>query len=45
MRAGRRCAQFASAVEFMSADQLATRERAYAKTWAEIIRKSGFAPQ
>ena len=33
------------AVEFMSSEQLATRERAYAKTWAEIIRKSGFAPQ
>ncbi|MBI5257238.1 MAG: Twin-arginine translocation pathway signal [Burkholderiales bacterium] len=33
------------AVEFMNAQQLATRERAYAKTWAEIIRKSGFQPQ
>lgn len=33
------------AVEFMSAQQLATRERAYAKTWAEIIRKTGFQPQ
>ena len=33
------------AVEFMSSQQLASRERAYARTWAEIIRKSGFQPQ
>ena len=33
------------AVEFMSAEQLASRERAYAKTWGDIIRKSGFQPQ
>ncbi len=33
------------AVEFMNAQQLQARERAYAKTWAEIIRKSGFQPQ
>jgi tripartite-type tricarboxylate transporter receptor subunit TctC len=33
------------AVEFMSSQQLASRERAYAKSWAEIIRKSGFQPQ
>ncbi|HWP20575.1 MAG TPA: Bug family tripartite tricarboxylate transporter substrate binding protein [Burkholderiaceae bacterium] len=32
-------------VEFMTSAQLAARERAYAKTWAEIIRKSGFQPQ
>lgn len=32
-------------VEFMNSQQLAARERAYAKTWAEIIRKSGFQPQ
>jgi tripartite-type tricarboxylate transporter receptor subunit TctC len=32
-------------VEFMSSQQLASRERAYAKAWAEIIRKSGFQPQ
>jgi tripartite-type tricarboxylate transporter receptor subunit TctC len=32
-------------VEFMSSQQLANRERAYAKTWTEIIRKSGFQPQ
>ena len=33
------------AVEFMSSQQLASRERAYARIWAEIIRKSGFQPQ
>ena len=32
------------AVEFMNAQQLAGRERAYTRTWAEIIRKSGFQP-
>lgn len=32
-------------VQFMSAAQLAQRERAYAGAWAEIIRKSGFQPQ
>jgi tripartite-type tricarboxylate transporter receptor subunit TctC len=32
-------------VEFMSQQQLASRERAYAKAWTEIIRKSGFQPQ
>ena len=33
------------AVEFMDAGQLANREQAYTKGWAEIIRKSGFQPQ
>lgn len=33
------------AVEFMSPQQLANRERDYAKSWTEIIRKSGFQPQ
>jgi tripartite-type tricarboxylate transporter receptor subunit TctC len=33
------------AVEFMSPQQLAGRERDYAKSWTEIIRKSGFQPQ
>ncbi|RZU01119.1 Bug family tripartite tricarboxylate transporter substrate binding protein [Rivibacter subsaxonicus] len=33
------------AVGFMPQDQLIARERAYAKTWAEIIRTSGFQPQ
>ncbi len=32
-------------VEFMTQQQLANRERAYAKAWTEIIRKSGFQPQ
>ena len=40
-----RLAALGLAVEFMNSQQLATRERAYAKTWAEIIRKSGFQPQ
>lgn len=33
------------AVNFMSGEQLASRERAYAATWARIIRASGFRPQ
>lgn len=33
------------AVEFMSSQQLADRERAYARRWTDIIRKSGFQPQ
>ena len=33
------------AVEFMSAPQLGARERAYTRSWAEIIRKTGFTPQ
>ncbi len=33
------------AVEFLPAEQLAARERAYSKSWAEMIRKTGFAPQ
>jgi len=33
------------AVEFMPAQELAQRERAYARTWADIIKKSGFQPQ
>ncbi len=32
-------------VEFMNSAQLAAREWAYAKSWTEIIRKSGFQPQ
>ena len=32
-------------VQFMTQAQLAARERAYAQTWARIIRKSGFQPQ
>jgi tripartite-type tricarboxylate transporter receptor subunit TctC len=33
------------AVEFMAASQLGAREQAYARSWAEIIRKTGFTPQ
>ena len=33
------------AVEHMGPQQLAQREQAYTKAWAEIIRKSGFQPQ
>lgn len=33
------------AVGFMSQQQLAERERAYARTWAGIIERSGFKPQ
>ena len=33
------------AVEFMSASQLGAREQAYTRSWAEIIRKTGFTPQ
>jgi len=32
-------------VGFMPQEQLAARERAYAQTWARIIRASGFQPQ
>ncbi len=32
-------------VGYMSSEQLATRERAYAKTWAKIIKDSGFVLQ
>jgi len=32
-------------VSFMPQQQLAARERAYAQTWAKIIRTSGFQPQ
>jgi tripartite-type tricarboxylate transporter receptor subunit TctC len=31
-------------VEFMDASALAAREKVYSKSWAEIIRKSGFTP-
>lgn len=32
-------------VGYMPQQQLASRERAYSRTWAQIIRKSGFQPQ
>ncbi len=33
------------AVQYMTAGQLAARERAYTRIWTEIIRRSGFQPQ
>jgi tripartite-type tricarboxylate transporter receptor subunit TctC len=33
------------AVEFMGGAQLAAREQAYGRGWAEIIRRTGFTPQ
>jgi tripartite-type tricarboxylate transporter receptor subunit TctC len=33
------------AVGFMTPQQLAARERAYAQVWAKIIKASGFQPQ
>ena len=33
------------AVEFMSAAQRGAREQAGARSWADIIRKTGFTPQ
>lgn len=32
-------------VGYMSPQQLTTRERAYAQTWADIIKASGFQAQ
>ena len=32
-------------VGFMSSQQLASREQAYAQVWARIIKNSGFQPQ
>jgi tripartite-type tricarboxylate transporter receptor subunit TctC len=32
-------------VQFMPQQALAARERAYAQTWSQIIRQSGFQPQ
>ena len=32
-------------VGYMTSAQLASREQAYAKTWARIIMDSGFKPQ
>ena len=41
----RQLTQMGLTVEHMSSEQLARRERAYAQTWARIIRNSGFQPQ
>ena len=32
-------------VGYMTSEQLATREQAYSKVWAKIIKDSGFQPQ
>ena len=40
-----RLTRWGLAVQFMPQPQLATRERAYSQTWAQIIKKSGFQPQ
>ena len=32
-------------VGYMTSEQLAARERSYAKVWAKIIKDSGFQPQ
>jgi tripartite-type tricarboxylate transporter receptor subunit TctC len=37
--------RWALTVQFMPQPQLASREKAYAQTWAQIIKKSGFQPQ
>ena len=37
--------QMGLSVEFMNAEQLARRERAYAQVWTRIVRESGFTPQ
>jgi tripartite-type tricarboxylate transporter receptor subunit TctC len=38
-------ADWGLAVQFMTSEQLAARERAYSKAWAEIIRRSGVRRQ
>ncbi len=40
-----RLAQLGLAVDVMSPPQLAAREQAYTRNWAEIIKRSGFQPQ
>jgi tripartite-type tricarboxylate transporter receptor subunit TctC len=40
-----RLGQLGLAVDAMSPQQLAAREQAYTRNWAEIIRRSGFQPQ
>jgi tripartite-type tricarboxylate transporter receptor subunit TctC len=40
-----RLGQLGLAVDVMSPPQLAAREQAYTRNWAEIIRRSGFQPQ
>jgi tripartite-type tricarboxylate transporter receptor subunit TctC len=40
-----RLGQLGLTVDMMSPSQLAVREQAYTRNWAEIIRRSGFQPQ
>ena len=40
-----RLGQLGLAVDVMNPAQLATREAAYTRNWAEIIKRSGFQPQ
>ncbi|MFM7848918.1 MAG: Bug family tripartite tricarboxylate transporter substrate binding protein [Rubrivivax sp.] len=40
-----RMSQFGLTVDVMSPGQLAAREQAYTRNWAEIIKRSGFQPQ
>lgn len=40
-----RLTRWGLSVQFMPQTQLATRERAYSQTWAQIIKQSGFQPQ
>jgi tripartite-type tricarboxylate transporter receptor subunit TctC len=40
-----RLGQLGLAVDVMSPPQLAAREQAYTRNWAEIIKRSGFQPQ
>jgi tripartite-type tricarboxylate transporter receptor subunit TctC len=40
-----RLAALGLTVDYMSAQQLAERERRYATSWAGIIKRSGFQPQ
>ena len=44
-RGARSADTLALTVQFMPQSQLASRERAYSQTWAQIIKKSGFQPQ
>jgi len=40
-----RLTRWGLAIQFMTDKQLAAREKLYAQTWSQIIRKSGFQPQ
>jgi len=40
-----RLTRWGLAIQLMTDKQLAAREKLYAQTWSQIIRKSGFQPQ